>query len=139
MSGNLDAATVEGFGEEWARFEQDCLSPQELQTWFERNFSVFRWEALPKDAVAAIASCARKLKPGAPLLLYLHYRFDNRPAWFQSLWKLSDLGRSRISRMFGGAVAERAFEFGLCLPSGSNLTEGDRDRAASIIRNLHRR
>lgn len=40
------------------------------------------------------------------------------------------------SRMFGGAVAERAFEFGLCLPSGSNMTKGDRDRAVSIIRSL---
>ncbi|MCC6338244.1 MAG: aminotransferase class I/II-fold pyridoxal phosphate-dependent enzyme [Myxococcales bacterium] len=42
-------------------------------------------------------------------------------------------------RVFGGAVAERAFELGLCLPSGSNLSEVDRDRTVSIIRALARR
>lgn len=177
MSENLDAATVEGFGEEWARFEQDKLSPEELQTWFERYFSEFPWAHLPPDArgfdlgcgsgrwarfvaprvgtlhcidaspraldvarknlsdltncefheasvdaipledgsmdfgyslgvlhhvpdtAAAIAACARKLKPGAPLLLYLYYRFDNRPAWFRALWSMSDAGRRRISRL----------------------------------------
>ncbi|MEW5739571.1 MAG: aminotransferase class I/II-fold pyridoxal phosphate-dependent enzyme [Myxococcota bacterium] len=42
-------------------------------------------------------------------------------------------------RMFGGAVAERAFELGLCLPSGSNLSASDRDRAVAVIRGLYRR
>lgn len=177
MNENLHAATVDGFGEEWARFEQDQLSQAELQVWFERYFSEFPWADLPAqpsgfdlgcgsgrwarfvgprvgslhcidaspraldvahknlsdlsncrfhqasvdaiplqdasmdfgyslgvlhhvpDTPAAIAACARKLKPGAPLLLYLYYRFDNRPAWFRALWSLSDLGRRRISRL----------------------------------------
>jgi len=55
------------------------------------------------DTKAAIAACARKLKPGAPFLLYLYYRFDNRPAWFRRLWELSDLGRRVISRLPGAA------------------------------------
>lgn len=42
-------------------------------------------------------------------------------------------------RRFGGAVAQAAFDFGLCLPSGSNLTEADRDRVVSIIRGRSRR
>jgi SAM-dependent methyltransferase len=51
------------------------------------------------DTVAAIRSCASKLKRGAPLLLYLYYAFDDRPAWFRRLWRMSDAGRRVISRM----------------------------------------
>jgi dTDP-4-amino-4,6-dideoxygalactose transaminase len=35
---------------------------------------------------------------------------------------------------YGGAVAEDLFEKGLCLPSGSNLTESDLDRVTEVIR-----
>lgn len=51
------------------------------------------------DTAAAIRSCATLLKPGAPLLLYLYYAFDNRPWWFQALWRVSDLGRQGIYRL----------------------------------------
>jgi ubiquinone/menaquinone biosynthesis C-methylase UbiE len=51
------------------------------------------------DTAAGIKDCAAKLKPGAPLLLYLYYAFDNRPAWFRLLWRASDLGRRAISRL----------------------------------------
>ena len=51
------------------------------------------------DTEAGLRECVRKLKPGAPFLLYLYYRFDNRPAWFRAIWKASDIGRRSISRM----------------------------------------
>lgn len=51
------------------------------------------------DTAAAIRSCADLLKPGAPLLLYLYYAFDNRPWWFRTLWKLSDWMRFIICRL----------------------------------------
>ena len=51
------------------------------------------------DTSAAMRDAVRKLKPGAPFLVYLYYRFDNRPAWFRGLWSASDLGRRVISRM----------------------------------------
>ena len=51
------------------------------------------------DTAAAIRSCSDLLKPGAPLLLYLYYSFDNRPAWFCALWRLSNLGRLIIHRL----------------------------------------
>ncbi|MCP5390580.1 MAG: class I SAM-dependent methyltransferase [Sphingomonadaceae bacterium] len=54
------------------------------------------------DTQAALADCTRLLKPGAPFLLYLYYRFDNRPAWFRALWKGSELIRGGISRMPSG-------------------------------------
>jgi dTDP-4-amino-4,6-dideoxygalactose transaminase len=37
---------------------------------------------------------------------------------------------------YGNKVAEKLFENGLCLPSGSNLTNEDRERIAIVVRNL---
>ena len=51
------------------------------------------------DTQRGITECARKLKPGAPLLIYLYYAFDNRPRWFQMLWRISDWIRRRISAL----------------------------------------
>ncbi len=174
---NLDAKTVEGFGEEWGRFDQAPLTDSELTEHFERYFSVFPWAKLPHAAVGfdlgcgsgrwakqvatrvgflhciepsgeamavakrnlalagnvefhaasvadiplddnsmdfgyslgvlhhipdtsvGIASCVKKLKPGAPILVYLYYAFDNRPVWFRALWKISNVFRKLISSM----------------------------------------
>lgn len=51
------------------------------------------------DTFEGLKKCAEKLKSGAPLLVYLYYAFDNRPAWFRILWKVSDLMRQVISRL----------------------------------------
>jgi hypothetical protein len=32
------------------------------------------------DPRAGLAACVTKLKPGAPMLVYIYYAFDNRPA-----------------------------------------------------------
>jgi SAM-dependent methyltransferase len=50
------------------------------------------------DTAAALRDCVRKLRPGAPFLLYLYYRFDNRPAWFRLLWYLTNGVRWVVSR-----------------------------------------
>lgn len=173
---NIDPKTVEGFGEEWAAFDQTALDTAEHERLFESYFSLFpfdelssaegfdlgcgsgRWAALvaPRvgtlhcidpsakalnvsrrrlagepnvafhlagvdnipledgsqdfgyslgvlhhipDTRAAMESCVRKLKPGAPFLVYLYYSFDNRPGWFRSIWKASEPFRSTISRL----------------------------------------
>lgn len=174
---NLDRRTVEGFGDEWSRFDQVALSAEEREQLFGQYFAVFPWQDLPTKAVgvdvgcgsgrwakhvaprvdrlicvdasedalavarrslsslpnceflncsvgempipdasldfgyslgvlhhvpdtrAAITACVRKLKPGAPFLLYLYYAFDNRPSWFRVVWQVSDLGRRVISRL----------------------------------------
>ena len=174
---NIDKATVDGFGDEWSRFDQSGLSDAERAQILGSYFQVFPWDRLGVDAVgfdagcgsgrwamevaprvgklhcvdasdralavaranlreaknvdfhhasvedmpfadasmdfgyslgvlhhapdtaAGIAACARKLKPGAPFLVYLYYAFDNRPAWFRAVWKASDVGRRVISRM----------------------------------------
>lgn len=38
------------------------------------------------------------------------------------------------NQTFGGAVAEDLFQRGLCLPSGSSLHEGDRDRVIGLVK-----
>lgn len=53
------------------------------------------------DTGAAIKSIARVLKPGAPLLVYLYYAFDQRPWWFRALWRISDVMRRGISILPG--------------------------------------
>ena len=51
------------------------------------------------DTEAALRHCVAKLKPGAPFLLYLYYRFDDRPLWFRMIWKASDVARRLICRL----------------------------------------
>lgn len=55
------------------------------------------------NAEAGLQSCVDKLKTGAPFLIYLYYRFDNRPVWFQTIWKMSDVVRRFISKMPHGS------------------------------------
>jgi len=42
------------------------------------------------------------------------------------------------TRVFGGAVSERLFRDGLCLPSGSSLSPDEQDRVISIVRRSFR-
>ena len=51
------------------------------------------------DTALGIKQCVKKLKIGAPLLLYLYYRFDNRPWWFRLIWFVTDLLRRIVSKM----------------------------------------
>jgi SAM-dependent methyltransferase len=174
---NEDRATVDSFGEEWARFDQAPLGDAELDKMFAEYFSVFPWGDLPAEAAgvdvgcgsgrwadrvaprvghlhcldaseaalavarrnlarhanvsfacasvanmpiaagsldfcyslgvlhhvpdtaAAVVSCARLLKPGAPMLLYLYYALDNRPWWYRLIWRASDVVRGGVSRL----------------------------------------
>ena len=181
MKVNLDIKTVDGFGEEWSRFDQSDLDERELAEQFDRYFKVFPWQSLPNSAVgfdlgcgsgrwakfaaqrverlhcidaspaalevarrnltaldnvefhaasvdtiplddasmdfgyslgvlhhipntaAGIRACAAKLKPGSPFLVYLYYAFDNRPSWFRTVWKVSDILRRGIAALPFGA------------------------------------
>lgn len=51
------------------------------------------------DTAVYIASCVSLLKPGAPLILYLYYAFDNCPRWFSFLWKSSNIVKLLISSL----------------------------------------
>lgn len=167
---------IEGFGDEWTRFDQSSLTEQERAAIFESYFSIFPWHALPAraagfdlgcgtgrwaktvalrvgrlhcidpsaaldvarknlaqlkncdfykaaaddiplcdasmdfgyslgvlhhipDTQSALGSCVKKLKPGAPFLVYLYYAFDNKPFWFRAIWRFTDILRRVISHM----------------------------------------
>jgi len=51
------------------------------------------------DTQGGLRACVAKLKSGAPFLLYLYYRFDNRPVWFRAIWQTSELARSVVARL----------------------------------------
>jgi dTDP-4-amino-4,6-dideoxygalactose transaminase len=55
---------------------------------------------------------------------------ESRPVWkpmhLQPLYE--------TARVYGGSVAGRLFERGLCLPSGSSLTVQDRERVIDVVR-----
>ena len=173
---NYDPTVVEGFGNEWEKFNQAPLDDAEARDLFDRYFTIFPWDTLPAgaegfdagcgsgrwarfvaprvatlhcvdasadalrvaernlaklpncrfhlstvdsmplpeaamdfgyslgvlhhipDTGSALRACVRRLKPGAPFLLYLYYAFDNRPAWFRAIWRVSDRVRALLSR-----------------------------------------
>jgi dTDP-4-amino-4,6-dideoxygalactose transaminase len=48
-------------------------------------------------------------------------------------------GKQRFqARMVGGKVSEDLFERGLCLPSGTAMTDGDLERVVEVIRSYRR-
>ena len=173
---NIREEVVDGFGEEWKKFDQSELSKEELEFIGEEYFGIFPWEMLPEnasgfdlgcgsgrwaklvapkvghlhcidpsiaievakmnlsansncsfhrngvddiplednsmdfgyslgvlhhipDTSAGMKACVKKIKPGAPFLVYLYYAFDNQPFWFRAIWKASDLFRRMISIM----------------------------------------
>jgi len=65
---------------------------------FDFIFSLGVLHHLP-DTQAAIQTLTCKLAAGGTMLMYLYYAFDNRPTWFRSVWKISDLLRRVISRL----------------------------------------
>jgi SAM-dependent methyltransferase len=54
---NLDQHTVDGFGEEWAAFDQSGLPDQEHERWFQAYFGNFPWTDLPPDAEGFDLGC----------------------------------------------------------------------------------
>ncbi|MDB5470613.1 MAG: 2-polyprenyl-3-methyl-5-hydroxy-6-metoxy,4-benzoquinol methylase [Caulobacter sp.] len=60
------------------------------------------------DTAAGIKSCVAKLKPGAPMLLYLYYALDGKPWLFRAIWQASDLVRKVVSAL------PRPLKFAVC-------------------------
>lgn len=74
MKKNLDADTVESFGDEWSRFDQSELPIGEAQRIFDEYFAVFPWDKLPKNASGFDMGCGsgRWAKLMAPRVGHLH-------------------------------------------------------------------
>ena len=71
---NRHKKTVDGFGDEWERFDQSQLTDQEHQELFDRYFSIFPWDKLPKDPIGFDMGCGsgRWAKLLAPKVGTLH-------------------------------------------------------------------
>jgi len=54
---NLDARTVEGFGDEWSTFDQTEVPAAELDRTFRAYFQVFPWDELPPAAAGFDLGC----------------------------------------------------------------------------------
>ena len=52
-----------------------------------------------EDTEKGLKSCIEKLKKGAPFLLYLYYKLDNKPYYFRLIWQISNLIRILVSKM----------------------------------------
>ena len=70
---NADGRTVEGFGDEWRRFDQSGLTTQDHEEMFNDYFSIFPWDKLPENSVGLDLGCgsgrwALKVAPKIKLL-----------------------------------------------------------------------
>jgi ubiquinone/menaquinone biosynthesis C-methylase UbiE len=54
---NIHHKTVEGFGDEWKRFDQSKLPFSEQEKIFNDYFSIFPWALLTKDAIGFDMGC----------------------------------------------------------------------------------
>ena len=57
MSNNSDQKTVNGFGDEWERFDQSQLAQDEQQVLFDKYFSIFPWSKLPEGSTGFDMGC----------------------------------------------------------------------------------
>lgn len=57
LTSNVDTQTVEGFGEEWSKFDHHACSAEALETIFNQYFSIFPWAKLPTNAVGFDLGC----------------------------------------------------------------------------------
>jgi 2-polyprenyl-3-methyl-5-hydroxy-6-metoxy-1,4-benzoquinol methylase len=51
------------------------------------------------DPAAGLRACVGLLKPGAPLLVYVYYALEQRPRWYRTIWRATDLVRRVVSRL----------------------------------------
>ena len=98
----LDVARTQLRGHDNVRFHQaaadDIPLPDGSQDF---GYSLGVLHHVP-DTGRALADCVRKLKPGAPFLIYLYYALDNRRPWFRAIWRATDVVRKRVATLSFG-------------------------------------
>lgn len=57
MAHNIDLKVVEGFGDEWSRFDQSHLTEGDRLEMFEGYFAIFPWHLLPEGCVGFDLGC----------------------------------------------------------------------------------
>lgn len=74
--------------------DETSLNPKS----FDFGYSLGVLHHVP-DTYSAIVSCVALLKKEAPFLLYLYYSLDNKPIWYKTIWKMSDLIRRVVNKL----------------------------------------
>lgn len=71
---NLDNKTVDGFGDEWSRFDQTGMADDDARRLFDGYFYVFPWASISKDSEGFDLGCGsgRWAKLVAPKVGQLH-------------------------------------------------------------------
>jgi len=74
LKNNLDTEVIEGFGDEWSRFDQTSLSATDLKDIFNDYFSVFPWGNIDDNSMGFDLGCGsgRWAKLVAPRVGQLH-------------------------------------------------------------------
>jgi ubiquinone/menaquinone biosynthesis C-methylase UbiE len=90
---NYDTKTVEGFGEEWEKFDQAGLNAEELADGFDNYFGIFPWDDLSEDAQGFDMGCGsgRWAKLVAPRVGRLYCIDASRKALEVAKRNLADL------------------------------------------------
>nr|WP_314444328.1 methyltransferase domain-containing protein [uncultured Sphingomonas sp.] len=119
MTQNLDQHTVDGFGEEWAAFDQSALPPEEHERWFQAYFGIFPWAALPLAAEGFDLGCGsgRWAMKVAPKVGTLHCIDPAAKALDVARRRLGSLTNVRFHQAGAGnlPLAEGTQDFGYSL------------------------
>src|SRR5438046_10695590 len=93
-SGNVDRRVVQGFGEEWSRFDQSQLSSEDFSRMFAAYFHLFPWNMLPASAQGFDLGCGsgRWAKGVAPRIGRLHCIDPSKAALVVAQRNLSEFG-----------------------------------------------
>jgi SAM-dependent methyltransferase len=116
---NADNQVIDGFGDEWSRFDQTGLSRAELQIAFDSYFGIFPWDAIPSDAEGFDMGCGsgRWAQLVAPRVGTLNC-IDPSPAALNVARKnLAALGNCRFecAPVSSTRLADGSQDFGYCL------------------------
>lgn len=117
--GNIDPATVEGFGEEWAAFDQEALPPEDLRDQFDDYFHIFPFDALPAAAEGFDLGCGsgRWASEVAPRVGRLHCIDPSAKALEVARRKLGEGGGAifHLASVDSIPLADGSQDFGYCL------------------------
>jgi SAM-dependent methyltransferase len=116
---NIDAATVSGFGEEWAAYDQSALDADERLRLFNEYFSIFPFEALAPEAEGFDMGCGsgRWAALAATRVGTLHCIDPAGPALAVAQRNLAGLGNCRFHQAAVDEIplADESQDFGYSL------------------------
>ena len=116
---NVDEATVEGFGAEWATFDQSSLTGEQYAGFFHSYFSIFPFDQLPEGAEGFDLGCGsgRWAAGVAERVGMLHCIDPSKQALDVARRRLADLPNARFHLATANSIplADGSQDFGYSL------------------------